>query len=196
MYRRSAWTGIILAAVLVAFAAPAAAQVAPEKAVGPLVWTPSAVSQPGGRGDLAVMADFQMMHYSEESSKLGFGFGAKYGWCPDASIIVALNLHRFGYGGEDGFDGGSTTLTSFLGGAEYRLASQSKVKPFVQGLIGVDHWTGVNAFVIEPGGGIEYALNETFNLRVTAGLHIGFWDGDASTGFRAGVGVSMPLAKR
>jgi hypothetical protein len=188
MYRRSAWTGVILVALLVAFAAPAAAQVTPAKAVGPLVWTPSAVSQEAGRGDLAVMADFQMMHYSEESSKYGFGLGLKYGWCPTASIIVALNFNRFGY------EGGGTTNTSFLGGAEYRFASESKVKPFVQGLVGVDHW-GTNAFAIEPGAGIEYALNETFNLRVTAGIHIGFWDGNSSTGFRAGFGVSMPIKK-
>ncbi len=189
MYRRSGWIGLVLAAVLVAFAVPAAAQVTPAKAVGPLVWTPSAVSQAAGKGDLALLADFQMMHYSEESSKLGFGFGAKIPWCPTASIIAALNFNRFGY------EGGGTTMTSFLGGAEYRIASESKVKPFVQGLVGVDHWAGANAFVIEPGGGIEYALNETFNLRVTAGLHIGFWDGDASTGFRAGFGISMPIKK-
>ena len=194
MYRRSAWTGVIFVALLVAFAVPAAAQVTPAKAVGPLVWTPSAVSQASGRGDLAVFADFELMHYSEESSHAGLGLGFKYGWCPEASIIVALNLHRFGYGGDGEFDGGSTTLTSFLGGAEYRLASESKVKPFVQGLIGIDHW-GTNAFVIEPGGGIEYALNETFNLRVTAGIHIGFWEGNTSAGFRAGFGVSMPLKK-
>lgn len=196
MFRRSVWTGFILAAVLIAFAAPAAAQVTPAKAVGPLVWTPSAAAQASGRGDLAVFADFELMHYSEESSHAGLGLGFKYGWCPEASIIVALNIHRFGYEGGDGFDDGSTTMTSFLGGVEYRLASQSKVKPFVQGLIGFDRWTGASAFVIEPGGGIEYALNETFNLRVTAGLHVGFWEGDSSAGFRAGFGVSMPVGRR
>lgn len=189
MYRRSGWIGLVLAAVLVAFAVPAAAQVTPAKAVGPLVWTPSAASQAPARGDLAVMADFQLMHYSEESSHAGFGLGAKIGWCPEASIVVLLNFNRFGY------EGGSTTNTSFLGGAEYRFASQSKVKPFVQGLVGVDHW-GTSVFAIEPGAGIEYPLNETFNLRVTAGLHIGFWDGDASTGFRAGFGISMPVARK
>ncbi len=193
MLRRSALTGVFVPALVATFAVTAAAQT-PAGPAAPKVRfdTAGAVKavQQAEVGPPLIGVDFQLMHYSEESAKLGFGFGFGFPWCPTADIIGGINVHRFGY------DGGSTTLFSILGGALYRPPTESKVKPFVQGQVGFDRWAGETAFVFEPAGGVEYPINERVNFRVTVGAHIGFWDGDASTGFRAAFGVTMPISSR
>lgn len=195
MYRRGVVIGVLLTALLAVFSAPAAAQtpapVSRARIVFPVAGeiTPPATSQTAMEELCAFFFDFDVMHYSEESSHVGVGFGGVMPIGPRLAILAGLGLHRFGY------SGGGTNLTTVYGGVAYRIPSKSKAKAFVQGVAGIDHW-GDSVFMIEPGGGVEYPLTDTINFRATVGIHVGFWDGDASTGVRAAFGVSMPIGKK
>jgi hypothetical protein len=194
MYRRGVLATVLLAGASLVFARPAGAQVVtPASTTASKFSTTSELKAPTvgqSTRPMEFFIEYNLMHYSEESSHFGLGFGGLFPLGnPRLGVVGGLNFNRFGY------EGGSTTNTTVYAGMAYLVPSESKYKPFVQGVVGVDNW-GDSVFMIEPGGGVSFPLTDKINFHATAGLHIGFWDGDASAGFRAGFGVSMPFGSK
>lgn len=116
----------------------------------------------------------------------GFQIDAAKALAPAVAVVGEFGLNSF-----DGF-----TLTSYQGGVRFLPAVQSAIRPFVQGLLGVERCgdcVDSSFFAYQLGGGVEFPLNERVNLRAQYDFRRTSADGSSYNANRFGVGVVLPL---
>jgi hypothetical protein len=87
---------------------------------------------------------------------------------------------------------GASVMT-FMGGFRAAERIAPKVKVFGQFLAGALHVFGETDFAVQPGGGVDVAVNPRFDLRIRLDFPIDFFDGGHQTGKRFGVGIVIPV---
>jgi hypothetical protein len=109
-------------------------------------------------------------------------------------VIGELMIARFSELGD------GVTYKQFAGGIRFGKLMSPKLRTFVQFQLGVQNdgfEDSSNAFVIMPGGGVNYALTEKIDLQVMVDIPIARYDfdGDSQTlkQFRLGFGIGIPL---
>ena len=105
-------------------------------------------------------------------------------------------LGAMGEIGVNHFDRG--TVSDFMGGARLRLPNASlRVLPFAQFLLGLYHCgiCNVNDFAIQGGGGLDFKLAASNDIRIRAQLDVRhvFDDVQGFTPVRVSAGVVFPL---
>ncbi|HUF48775.1 MAG TPA: hypothetical protein VMM93_13240 [Vicinamibacterales bacterium] len=105
------------------------------------------------------------------------------------SIIGELAFNRF-----SDFD---ATYTTYQAGVRLGKVVDSKMRPYVQFLLGGQACCGgENAFVITPGAGLNYAMTEAVDFQVQVDLPQARYFGDWFSQFRLSFGVGIPFGNR
>jgi len=130
-------------ALLLALAAPAAAQGQSGAA--------SSVPQPELGAGLSFL----------DSSDTGTGITVDYGHPVVPFTWGALSA--VGDLGLNHFDG--ATVSSYLGGVRVKGNVAPRISPFGQFLVGAEHCCGVTDFTLQPGVGVDVAINRMLNVR-------------------------------
>lgn len=180
---RTVTTSLIGLALVLALAAPAAAQ--------------GAVA--GDAPELGVGVSFFRIF-----EQTGTGF-----FVDVAKPIKPMNQGSLGIVGDFGyhaFDGGK--VMTFMGGARFKSTANAKFSPFGQFLIGMardsaDDCDGEGCsstnLSFAPGGGVNVAINDKFSFRAQIDfIMIRFSEGDFSdteSGPRFSFGISMPIGR-
>jgi hypothetical protein len=127
--------------------------------------------------------------FLRDTSETGAGVTVDY-----AYPIVPLTRGAIAVVGDFGlnkFDG--ATLTSYLGGIRVRGNLNDKVAPFGQFLVGAQHCCGETDTTIQPGVGIDFAINPTLNFRAQVDFRNVRFSGTSYNSQRYTFGISMPL---
>jgi hypothetical protein len=130
-------------------------------------------------------------HETGETSGVGGHF--------DIAGTIKRDVPFLGVMGEIGvnhFDAG--TVSDFMGGARLRLPNAGvRVLPFAQFLLGLYHCgiCNINDFAIQGGGGLDFKLMPSNDIRIRAQLDIRhvFDDVQGFTPVRVSAGVVFPL---
>lgn len=120
-----------------------------------------------------------------EVTGTGLQLDAAKGLSRNVAVVGEFGLNKF-----DGF-----TLTSYQAGLRFLPAVEAGVKPFVQALLGLEHCCDANAFAFQLGGGLEFPLNASANLRVQYDYRRTRYEGEGFNANRFGVGVVLPLGR-
>jgi hypothetical protein len=89
-----------------------------------------------------------------------------------------------------------STYKQLAGGIRFGQLMTPRIRPFVQFQIG---WQNDgfddsnNAVVFMPGGGVNYAVTEQFDLQVMIDIPLARYDGETFNQFRLSMGIGMPL---
>jgi hypothetical protein len=85
------------------------------------------------------------------------------------------------------------TISHYAGGMRIANRSGSKNVIFGQFLAGVEHASSQTQFLMQPGGGMDFAWKAQYAVRVQLDWRHVFTDVDDHDGFRVGVGLVFPL---
>jgi hypothetical protein len=88
-------------------------------------------------------------------------------------------------------------VTSFMGGAEYRLTRlmpNSNIRWFAGGQAGIQRWFGQTDFALQPAVSAEWALNEAILGRGSVGVRMIFGDG-STAGIVGAFGIVVPFGR-
>jgi hypothetical protein len=85
------------------------------------------------------------------------------------------------------------TITNYSGGLRIGGRFGSKNVLFGQFLAGAEHGSSVTNFMMQPGGGMDFAWKPQYAVRVQIDWRHVFTDVDDYDGFRVGVGLVFPL---
>ena len=124
-----------------------------------------------------------------DSSSTGAGVTVDY-----AYPIVPLTRGAVSVVGDFGlnkFDG--ATVTSYLGGLRLKYNLNDRVSPFGQFLFGVEHCCEFTDTALQPGFGVDFAINPTLNVRAQVDFRSVRFDGGSTNSQRYTFGVSLPL---
>jgi hypothetical protein len=80
------------------------------------------------------------------------------------------------------------------GGLRFGHAS-SRLRPYAQVMVGVQHSLGSGGMVIQPGAGLNIRTGTMFDARVQVDFPITWWEGERYDQFRLSIGVGIPLGK-
>ena len=180
---RTVTTSLIGLALVLALAAPAAAQGAPASSDRPLLGAGVSFLKPTGEG-----------------SETGTGFFV------DVAVPVRpMGNASIGIVGDFGFHNFEFDRSvSFAGGARFTATATDRVHPFGQATIGVYRFSlksntgceedcSASEMALTPGGGVDVHLNDKFNFRGQIDFPIIFFEGDTDTAIRFSFGISMRL---
>jgi hypothetical protein len=164
---------LLAAALVLALAAPAAAQ------------QPSRPATGGDEQTMLVGAGLTFLNVFE-STGVGVAGNALF------NALKVTENGRIGVVGDFGlnhFDGG--TVTTLMGGARYTFTTQGKVVPYGQFLVGLVHCCGDTDFDPSLGFGMDVAWKPNLNFRGEVSF---IFADDSAT--RIFLGVSLPVHKR
>ena len=139
-----------------------------------------------GRAEVAVSYDF-LYHEYEETSAAGMHVGAAVPIAHFKGVVEA---------GVNRFDG--ATVSSFMGGARWRLGrgSSAKLEPSVQALIGAWRCCEETNVAFQPGLLLDYRYSSKVAIRGGLALrHIFVSDFDDENAFRLSAGVVWSLSR-
>lgn len=127
----------------------------------------------------------------EEETGIGVAVDAAKNLNPNIAVVGELGYNSFEF----------FSLTSVLGGLRYTPAVQSTIQPFVQGLLGLEHFSeeiegenfSDNAFAFQIGAGVEVPVNDSLRFRAQYDYRRAEYEGVGYNGHRFGVGVVFPL---
>ncbi len=112
-----------------------------------------------------------------------------------AHFDVAKSLGSFSVLGEIGFnDYDGATVSSYQGGLRFPFgASTASARPFAQVTTGLWRCCDTNAFVLQPGAGVEFGSSAKVKYRVQFDYRWLRADGDNESAVRASAGVVFNL---
>ena len=109
--------------------------------------------------------------------------------------IGPLQTHAIGEFSVYKFSGDyDPTYVQGAGGLRFGKAT-SRIRPFGQFLVGVQHSLGSSGVVIQPGGGLNIRTGMKIDARVQVDFPITWWEGERYDQFRFSIGVGIPLGK-
>lgn len=153
--------------------------------------TPAAAQSTSSREfDLSAAAIYDfVLNEANATSNLGGHFDvAKRFLEGDGMSVEAL--------GEIGFNHFEfVTIANYAGGLRIGARSGSRNTLFGQLLAGVEHGSSVTNFMLQPGGGMDFAWRPRYAVRVQIDWRHVFTDVDDYDGFRVGVGLVFPLSR-
>ena len=124
-----------------------------------------------------------------DSSDTGAGVTVDYAYPIVPLIRGAVSV--VGDFGLNKFD--DATVTSYLGGLRVRGNVKPKVMAFGQFLMGGQHCCGSTNTTLQPGLGMEIAINPRLNFRAQVDFRTVRADGTSSNSQRYTFGVSLPV---
>jgi hypothetical protein len=131
--------------------------------------------------------------FYDDDTETGVGFNLDYGKAivdrPQAAVAAV------GEFGLNRFDAGNAY--SYLGGVRVQGKLADRVMPFGQFLIGAERWSENNNLALQPGFGVEVALNPYMNVRAQVDFRNVRYDDDVNETYqRYSFGIAIPLPRR
>lgn len=149
------------------------------------------------RGDVAINYSFQRLFDNGDSYNLHTGWLVSVAARPGTSPVSLVGEVAGNYDRESGE---TLSLHTYQGGVRLTARSNRGIKPFAQFLLGgmtaACCGESATAFSIEPGGGVDLALNGRASLRLALSFPTAFSEGEVGKSARYQVGVAMPFGHK
>lgn len=103
------------------------------------------------------------------------------------SIVGEFAVHKF----TGDYD---PTYVQGAGGLRFGRAT-SRLRPYAQIMVGIQHELGSAGMVLQPGAGLNIRTGSMFDARVQVDFPLLWWEGERYDQFRFSIGVGIPLGK-
>jgi hypothetical protein len=131
--------------------------------------------------------------FYDDEIETGVGFNLDYG-----KAVIDRDQAAFAVVGEFGLNRfEEATATSYLGGVRVQGKLANRVLPYGQFLIGAEHCCESTNLALQPGFGVDVAINPYLNVRAQVDFrNVRYEDDINETYQRYTVGISIPVGRR